>query len=65
MRLLSVEDGVLQVAELDILDGSPLLDIKPYSPYFDQFEVARSGWLDEAWQKKGAKTAVADDRFER
>lgn len=65
VRLLSIEGGRLEVAELDMLDGSPLLDIKPYSPYFDLFEVSKSGWLDDVWQKEGAASAVADSRFER
>ena len=41
----------MEVAELDVLDGSPLLDIKPYAPQFDHFEVSRSGWLDQRMAK--------------
>jgi hypothetical protein len=36
----------LHVRGVDMLDGSPLLDIKPYVPYADAFPAARSGWLD-------------------
>jgi tRNA-Thr(GGU) m(6)t(6)A37 methyltransferase TsaA len=46
VRLLRVEKNVLHVAELDVLDGTPLLDIKPYAPRFDHLPAARSGWLD-------------------
>jgi tRNA (adenine37-N6)-methyltransferase len=61
VRLLSVEGSVLRVADLDVLDGTPLLDIKPYLPRFDCLEVACCGWLDQV-----AKTGrVADGRFER
>lgn len=58
VRLLGVEDATLRVAELDILDGTPLLDIKPYVPDFDAFSVARLGWY-----AGGHPTATADARF--
>jgi len=45
VRLLAVEGAVLRVAEVDVLDGTPLLDIKPYAPQFDCFPAARAGWL--------------------
>jgi len=61
IRLVRREGGFLHVAELDILDGTPILDIKPYIPDYDSYPDARRGWLDS----KGAKldTLVADDRF--
>ena len=59
VRLLAVENNILRIADVDILDGTPLLDIKPYAPRFDHFEVTRSGWLDQA---KAGRTA-ADGRF--
>ncbi|WP_417914522.1 tRNA (N6-threonylcarbamoyladenosine(37)-N6)-methyltransferase TrmO [Candidatus Electronema sp. JM] len=46
VRLDSVEDGVLHVQDIDILDGTPLLDIKPYVPVFDRRDGARTGWLE-------------------
>jgi len=46
VRLLGVEGNTLHVADVDMLDGTPLLDIKPYTPRFDHLTVARSGWLD-------------------
>ena len=60
VRLLRVDGNVLTVAEVDILDGTPLLDIKPYSPHFDCFDGAKSGWLD----KSDRSRRLADDRFE-
>lgn len=60
VRLLAVEDSILRVADLDILDGTPLLDIKPFVPGFDSFPANRTGWLNTA---KGG-SAVADSRFE-
>lgn len=51
--------NVLQVRDLDILDGTPLLDIKPYVPEFDAFPAARAGWFDEC----GTDRRAADGRF--
>jgi len=61
VRLLGVEGNVLSVADVDILDGTPLLDIKPYVPHFDCFEVTRCGWVEKAARRRH----VADSRFER
>jgi tRNA-Thr(GGU) m(6)t(6)A37 methyltransferase TsaA len=47
VKLLSVEENVLHVENVDILDGTPLLDIKPYVPMFDQYSDTRVGWLEE------------------
>lgn len=61
VKLLGIEENVLHLGNLDILDGSPLLDVKPYVPEFDSPQDARAGWL-EAVQGK-AKTTKSDDRF--
>jgi tRNA-Thr(GGU) m(6)t(6)A37 methyltransferase TsaA len=56
-----IEDGVLHIRNVDILDGTPLLDIKPYVPEFDAQVDVRTGWLE-----KGGKTVSglkSDDRF--
>jgi tRNA (adenine37-N6)-methyltransferase len=58
--LLGVEQNRLYVAGVDMLNDTPLLDIKPYVPAFDHFEVARTGW----YAGKTVRGAVADDRFE-
>jgi tRNA-Thr(GGU) m(6)t(6)A37 methyltransferase TsaA len=47
LRLLRVEGRVLHVLGIDLLDGTPVLDIKPYVPYTDAFPDARAGWLDQ------------------
>jgi tRNA-Thr(GGU) m(6)t(6)A37 methyltransferase TsaA len=60
VRLLSIEQNCLFVEGVDILDGTPLLDIKPYVPAFDHFEVARTGWYAD----KNILGATADERFE-
>jgi tRNA-Thr(GGU) m(6)t(6)A37 methyltransferase TsaA len=58
VRLIAVEGNRLRIAEVDVLDGTPLLDIKPYVPPFDLFQVEHVGWYAHA---KG--TGRADDRF--
>ncbi|HNS55212.1 MAG TPA: tRNA (N6-threonylcarbamoyladenosine(37)-N6)-methyltransferase TrmO [Syntrophales bacterium] len=47
VRLLGVERNVLRVENVDIVDGTPLLDIKPYVPQFDGAEDVRIGWLQD------------------
>ena len=46
VRLLSREGNTLHVEGIDVLDGTPLLDIKPYVPPFDAFPEATMGWLE-------------------
>ena len=60
VKLLGIKANILKIGGLDILDGTPLLDIKPYAPRFDCFEVSRSGWLDGV----GDREARADGRFQ-
>jgi tRNA-Thr(GGU) m(6)t(6)A37 methyltransferase TsaA len=45
VRLVRVEGLVLHVLDLDLLDGTPVLDVKPYVPYADAFPDAGTGWL--------------------
>jgi len=47
VKLLSREGNILHLEGVDILDGTPLLDIKPYTARFDRIEGTRSGWQDE------------------
>jgi len=57
--LLKIEGNRLFLENLDMLDGSPLLDIKPYVPEFDHYENASSGWL-----RKGDHSGkISDNRF--
>jgi len=45
-RLLSVSGAQLELERLDLVDGTPVLDIKPYVPYADAFPDADAGWVD-------------------
>ncbi len=47
VRLVRVEGCTLHIRDVDILDNTPLLDIKPYVPEFDIREVERTGWLSK------------------
>lgn len=61
LKLIKIGGLVLQVENVDILDGTPLLDIKPYVPAFDQAHEVRVGWL-EGSEKIVAKVR-SDERF--
>ncbi len=47
VRVLGVEGTTIHVAGLDLIDGTPVLDVKPYVAYADAFPDASSGWVDE------------------
>jgi tRNA-Thr(GGU) m(6)t(6)A37 methyltransferase TsaA len=51
VELVRREGNVLHLDGVDILDGTPLLDIKPYTAKFDRFETARNDWQDEVDEK--------------
>ena len=46
VKLLRIEGCHLYVKGIDLLDGTPILDIKPYVPYADSFSDAKAGWID-------------------
>ncbi len=60
VRLLSVDvkKGILRVSGIDLLDRTPILDIKPYAPKFDSHPDSAAGWLDESIDRE-----TADNRF--
>ncbi len=61
LRLDRIEGNVLYVSDVDILDQTPVIDIKPYVPAFDSHPGSKAGWLDE----KEAGLERADGRFEK
>jgi tRNA-Thr(GGU) m(6)t(6)A37 methyltransferase TsaA len=61
VRLVGIADNILQIADLDVLDGTPLLDIKPYIPDFDRPSDVRIGWLEHV--DRDVKSMKSDDRF--
>jgi len=61
VKLLAIQDNILEIENLDILDGTPLLDIKPYVPDFDQPGKVRIGWLKKVRDEIPGK--LSDDSF--
>ncbi len=47
VKVKKIEDNIITFSEVDILDGTPLLDIKPYVAYFDSRENTKNGWLEK------------------
>ncbi len=47
VKLLGIKDNILEIEDVDIVDGTPLLDIKPYVPDFDIRKVEKFGWLEK------------------
>lgn len=53
VRLMARRGNLLMIRGVDMLDGTPLLDIKPYIPRFDRIESAADGWVgDKTWRPK-------------
>jgi tRNA-Thr(GGU) m(6)t(6)A37 methyltransferase TsaA len=63
VRLEQINDNVLLIKDVDIVDGTPLLDIKPYVPVFDEAADIRTGWLEAVARR--SRSTDADDRFSR
>ncbi|MEA1896968.1 MAG: tRNA (N6-threonylcarbamoyladenosine(37)-N6)-methyltransferase TrmO [Bacteroidota bacterium] len=61
VQLVKIEGNILQVKDLDIVDGTPLLDIKPYVPEFDIRDAKKKGWLEKNVNK--LSTSKDDGRF--
>ena len=61
MELLSIDDGVLRLRGVDVLDGTPVLDLKPYVPDFDAPTAVRTGWVARA--SRDAGSTRSDGRF--
>jgi tRNA-Thr(GGU) m(6)t(6)A37 methyltransferase TsaA len=59
VKLVAVEKNIITVQGIDILNGSPLLDIKPYIAAFDAVQESRSGWM------KGSEEDVANKRSDQ
>ena len=62
VELLQVEGRTLQLRGVDLLDGTPVLDIKPYVPYADAFPGSKAGWIDELDARLGRNSAPGPKR---
>jgi tRNA-Thr(GGU) m(6)t(6)A37 methyltransferase TsaA len=61
VRLDRIASGILYIRDIDILDGTPLLDIKPYVHEFDSKQEIRTGWLEKS--RRTVSKRKSDDRF--
>ncbi len=61
VKLTRIENDHLYIENVDVVDGTPLLDIKPYVPQFDVHPAEKIGWIENKTGK--IKKAVADGRF--
>jgi tRNA-Thr(GGU) m(6)t(6)A37 methyltransferase TsaA len=61
VELVSVESNIVRFRGVDILDGTPLLDIKPYIKNFDFVKDPKSGWMKSSLED--VKQKSSDDRF--
>lgn len=57
VELILVEGRTLHLRGVDLLNGTPVLDIKPYVPYADAFPDSKAGWIDEFDAKLGRHSA--------
>jgi tRNA-Thr(GGU) m(6)t(6)A37 methyltransferase TsaA len=62
VKLVKVEGTILHIEDIDIVDGTPLLDIKPYVPEFDITGGKKLGWLSKKIKK--VHEVKADERFQ-
>jgi len=63
VKLEKIEGNILHITNVDMIDGTPLLDIKPYVREFYAAEEFRIGWLEGKVSRKDGK--VADERFHK
>jgi len=62
VRNLGIRENIIKIAGVDMVDGTPLLDIKPYFSDIDSHPDATSGWMKDKLKISGNRTK-ADDRF--
>jgi tRNA-Thr(GGU) m(6)t(6)A37 methyltransferase TsaA len=61
VRLVGIVGSTIEIEDVDMVDGTPLLDIKPYVPAFDARDDVEVGWYTA--RLTGLAQAKADDRF--
>lgn len=62
VKLNKIENGILDIENIDVLDETPVLDIKPYVPDFDEQSIVRTGWMQDVRKRTVAKKK-SDNRF--
>lgn len=62
VKLISIEGNIIHIEQVDMLDGTPLIDIKPFYPMYDNRENVRIGWLGKYGDESPEKLH-SDERF--
>lgn len=65
VQLLGVDGNRLELSGVDVLDGTPVIDIKPYVPYADAFPESKAGWIDALDLSTGRDSAPGPRRPRR
>ena len=65
VELLSREGPLLRVRGIDMLDGTPVLDIKPYIPHAESHPDAKSGWISASNDMPAARAALGKQELSR
>jgi tRNA (adenine37-N6)-methyltransferase len=63
VKLIGIQGAEISIEGVDMLDQTPLLDIKPYIPEFDVFEAVKTGWI--ASKTKDIQSVKSDNRFNK
>lgn len=63
VRLDRIENNIIHIKDIDMLDGTPVLDIKPYFPMVREEEEIRIGWIEG--KQKRFDSEESDGRFEK
>ena len=61
VKVARIQESLIHVDRVDVLDGTPLIDLKPYIPVFEETEEARVGWLENARER--IRSRNSDARF--
>ncbi len=62
VELIEVKDASLKVRGIDVFDGTPLLDIKPYNHYFDTAEDVKNGWYEKHFKNENMPDVKVNSR---
>ena len=62
VKLININDNILEIEDVEMIDGTPLLDIKPYIPEFDSYKVEKTGWFNKIINNH--KKVISDNRFD-
>ncbi len=62
VKLMSIKNNLIEIEQIDVLDGTPLIDIKPFYPRYDNREDVQIGWLEKN-KNLSVEKLRSDERF--